>query len=292
MAKLKATHQGILHIANIDIPAFVLEDGRRLISQGGVQRGIGMSRGGGTQGERRILALMTILEKKGLNLAKLKAQIESPVIFYPSRGRSAFGYEASILADLCEMLLDARDRGLLFGRQKNYAAFSEIMIRALAKVGIIALVDEATGYQEIRDKLALQKILEKYLLQEYAKWAKRFPDEFYFEMFRLKGWQWKGMSVNRPSVVGRYTNDIVYERLAPGVLTELKKLNPKDEKGNRKVKHQQFLTPDTGLPALDKHLHSVMALMRASSSWGQFERMLARSFPKLGQTMLLNFDED
>lgn len=169
---------------------------------------------------------------------------------------------------------------------------AEIILRAVARVGIIALIDEATGYQEIRDKDTLQKILDKYLLKEYAKWAKRFPDDFYREMFRLRGWQWKGMSVNRPSVVGKYTNDIVYERLAPGVLQELKRLNPKDEKGNRKAKYQQFLTEDTGVPALDKHLHSIMALMRASASYPQFERMLARSFPKLGQQIPLNFDED
>ena len=220
-------------------------------------------------------------------------QVENPVIFNaPKVGRTVYGYEASILADLCEMLLNARDQKMLNPSQIKYADFCEMVMRALAKVGIIALVDEATGYQEIRDKLALQKILDKYLLHEFAKWAKRFPDEFYAEMFRLKGWQWKGMSVNRPSVVGRYTNDIVYERLAPGVLSELKRLNPKDEKGNRQARHQQFFTPNTGVPALDRHLHSIIALMRASSNWGQFERMIARSFPKLGQTIPINFTED
>ena len=68
----------------------------------------------------------------------------------------------------------------------------EILAPALARVGIIALIDEATGYQEIRDRQALQQILDKYLLKEYAAWAKRFPDEFYKQIFKLRGWEWRG----------------------------------------------------------------------------------------------------
>jgi hypothetical protein len=110
-------------------------------------------------------------------------------------------------------------------------------MRALAHVGIIALVDEATGYQEVRDRLALQEILDKFLLKEFATWAKTFPDEFYKEIFRLHGWQWRGMKVNRPQIVAHYTKDLVYARLAPGILAELEKRNPKDERGYRKAKH-------------------------------------------------------
>jgi hypothetical protein len=123
-----------------------------------------------------------------------------------------------------------------------------------SSAGIIALIDEVTGYQEIRDREALQQILDKYLRKEYAAWAKRFPDDFYREMFRLRGWQWRGMKVNRPSVVGRYTKDLVYSRLAPGIPEELERHNPKDDKGNRKSKHHQWLTEDIGHPALAQHL--------------------------------------
>ena len=167
----------------------------------------------------------------------------------------------------------------------------EIFTRVFDKVGIIALVDEATGYQEIRDREALQAILDKYLRKDFAAWAKRFPDEFYQQMFRLRGWQWRGMKVNRPSVVGHYTNDLVYQRLAPGILEKLRELNPKDEKGYRKARHQQYLTDDIGVPALYEHLHSTTAFMRASTGWDQFYRMMQRAFPKLNSTMLLDFPE-
>ena len=117
-------------------------------------------------------------------------------------------------------------------RQKKIAAKAKVLMRALAHVGIIALVDEATGYQEIRDREALQAILDKHLLADRAKWSKRFPDDFYKQMFRLRGWEWQGMKVNRPSVVGRYTNDFVWDRMAPGIRKELERLNPKTDKGN------------------------------------------------------------
>ena len=189
------------------------------------------------------------------------------------------------------MYLQARDAGVLRGQQIIIAKKCEMLVRSLSKVGIIALVDEVTGYQAIRDREALQQILDKYLLQEFAAWAKRFPDEFYREMFRLRGWHWRGMRVNRPSVVGKYTNDLVYQRLAPGVLDELQRRNPKDEKGNREGKHHQLLTGDIGIPALQQHLFATVGFMRASTTWDQFYRMMQRAFPKLNSTLFLNFPE-
>jgi hypothetical protein len=188
---------------------------------------------------------------------------------------------------VCDVWLKAREKNALTKIQKPVADRAEILMRGLAHVGIIALIDEVTGYEEIRDELALQAILDAYLRKELAAWAKRFPNEFYQQMFRLKGWQWKGMSVNRPSIVGKFTNDLVYERLAPGVLKELQTRNPKDEKGRRPVKHHQWLTEDVGHPALAQHLHAVIGFMRASSQWEQFYRLMQRAFPKKGNTIEL-----
>src|SRR6202023_2446326 len=108
----------------------------------------------------------------------------------------AFGYNATLLPMICEVFLAARDTpDVLHTSQQHIAKRADIVMRGLARVGITALVDEATGYQVVRDRLALQQILDKYLLKEYAKWAKRFPDEFYEEIFKLRNWQWKGMSI-------------------------------------------------------------------------------------------------
>jgi hypothetical protein len=183
-------------------------------------------------------------------------------------------------------VLDAERAGALRQNQKMFAEVAHILIRGLAHVGIVALVDEATGYQEVREKQALQAILDRYLRKELAAWAKRFPDEFYKEMFRLRGWEWLSISGKRPSIVGTYTNDLVYERLAPGILKELEARNPKDEQGKRRGKHHQLLTDDVGHPALAQHLHAVTGFMRASATWDQFYRMMNRAFPRAIQLNL------
>jgi hypothetical protein len=109
-------------------------------------------------------------------------------------------------------------------------------------------------------------------------------------MFRLKQWDINKVKfTNRPGIVGTYTNDIVYERLAPNIVEELKKRNPKDN-GYRKVKHHQFLTDDIGHPALEQHLHTVIAFMRASTSWDGFKRLLQRALPKKNEQMLFDIE--
>jgi hypothetical protein len=164
-------------------------------------------------------------------------------------------------------------------------------MRGFAKVGIVALVDEATGYQEVRDRLALQKILEKYLREEYAKWARTFPDEFYENLFRLRGWQYRPLTLKKPGVVGHLTNDLIYKRLAPGVLDELKKKNPIVAPGQRRQRHHQWLTEDVGHPRLREHLSAVMALMKASTKWSSFYRSMQRALPQYGNTIPLALDE-
>ena len=212
-----------------------------------------------------------------------------PVVFEKGAQR-IIGYKAEFLPKVCEVFLDARDAGKLRPNQLHIAEACKILYRAFATVGIIALVDEVTGYQEVRDRLALQTILDKYLGESYAAWAKTFPDEFYHEIFRLKNWPGPD-GVKRPAVIGHYTNDIVYDRLAPGVLRELRRRNPTIAPGRRKSTHHQWLTPDHGNPKLREHLIGIIALLRAAPNWVSFQRTLNRAYPKVGDTLPLPFDE-
>lgn len=197
-------------------------------------------------------------------------------------GRKAHGFEAEDIVEICRMYMMARRANVLQSSQIHLAAQAEVIVLSLAKIGITALIDEATGFQEVRDRKALQALLDTYLRKEHAAWAKRFPDDFYKEMFRLKSWVYPTVGGARPGVVGIYTNDLVYERIAPGLLQELEKRNPKTEAGHRKTKHHQWVTEDVGDPALTAHIHAVMGLMRASDSWEQFSRMMDRAYPKKG----------
>jgi hypothetical protein len=209
----------------------------------------------------------------------------------PTNQSSALGFKAEVLPLTCQVFIEAWNAGVLSNKQIHIAEKCRALVRGFAIVGITALIDEATGYQEIRDRLALQQILDRYLRKEFAAWAKRFPDEFYQQIFRLRGWQWRGMKVNRPGVVANYTKDLVYARLAPGVLAELERRNP-IEAGHRPHKHHQYLTNDVGHPALQAHLSGVMAIMRASTTWEGAQRMVQRAYPKINTNLDLPFPDN
>ncbi|MBI4875265.1 MAG: P63C domain-containing protein [Acidobacteria bacterium] len=300
----QATHDGSFSIGDSRIVAAVLPNGKRLLSQGTFLRAMGRSRTpkAGTGGLTTVDELPFFLQAEVLkpHISEELRLATIPVQFRMKDGKKAIGYEAQLLPMVCRVYLDFRDACIQRASRdrtpvelavprafRHIVPACDILTRALAQVGIAGLVDEATGYQEVRDRRALEAILDRFLRKELAAWAKRFPDEFYMEVFRLKGWEWKGMSVNRPSVVGKYTNDLVYDRLAPNILTELEARNPKDERGNRKHRHHQWLTEDVGHPVLAQHLYAVIGFMRACTDWESFYRMMQRAFPKKNTTMLL-----
>jgi hypothetical protein len=218
----------------------------------------------------------------------------SPVRFVrPGRGgKLAVGYNATILPELCDAILAAREaKKLTTQRQLRTARQCEILTRAFAKVGIIALIDEVTGYQKIRARHALEEILDEFIAKGLRKWAKTFPDEFYEEMFRLRGWQEAPFKGQRPAFIGKLTNDIVYARLAPLVLTELRKRNPVLPTGRRQHKHFQWLTEHVGNPRLREHLSAVIALMKVAKNWNHFYAMVQRALPLQGENLTFLFDE-
>lgn len=285
----RATHEGVLQIGDMEITCAVLENGQRLITQSGFMRALGRARQAKGRkyydGDVNMPAFLTAKNLKPF-ISKDLEVTSSQIEFRMVRGRRAFGYPAELLPKVCDVFLDAEKADALTRNQEHISEKAHILIRGLAHVGIIALVDEATGFQEVRDRLALQAILDAFLRKELATWAKRFPDEFYEQIFRLRNWEWKGRKVNPPQVVAAYTKDIIYARLAPQILNELEKRNP-IEKGRRRAKHHQWLTNDVGNPALAQHLHAVITLMRVATSWDHFKQMLDVAHPKRGDTLML-----
>ena len=285
---IQATHGSPDHplvLGELEIPCYVLEDGQRVLVQGAMIKALGMSHGGSNRdryasGDR----LARFAHNKSLEAFmsdSLREKIEHPLRFKTPHGSKANGYEATVLADLCETVLQARDAGRLQSQQQHIAVQCDILIRGFARVGIIALVDEATGYQEFRARQALEEILQQYISTELMKWVKTFPDEFYRELYRLRGLTYHQVSTKRPAYLGKITNDIVYSRLAPGVLEELQRITPKGKSGGRKHKFHQRLTSDVGHPKLQEHLLSVITLMKASPNYDYFYRLLQRALPRL-----------
>lgn len=280
-----------LRIGDTEIACYVLEDETRVLSQRSVQTGIGMSTSGGTSGAHRLAQFIEGLSEKGIDDKGLAARIRNPIPFRPAQGgKVAYGYEATILADICDIVLTARKEVKLHRQQEHFADQCEILLRGFARVGIIALVDEATGYQYSRTRTSLARILEAFVAKELQPWVKTFPDEFYAQLFRLRGLPYNADSVKRPQYFGTLTNDIVWKRIAPGVLTELKRVIPKDAKGRRKANLSQALTRNIGYPKLREHLGATVAYMTVSPDYPTFIKTLDAHRPRFHDQLELPFE--
>ena len=289
----RATHGSADHplrIGDIEIPCYVLEDDTRVLSQRGVLEGLGMGRGSASgSGDR----LVSFASGKGISPfinRDLLAVIENPIKFMPTRSGIAYGYPATLLADICDAVLAARKAKALQKQQEHIANQCEVLLRGFARVGIIALVDEATGYQKDRARDALAKILEAFVAKELQPWVKKFPAEFYEEMFRLRGLPFDPNSVKRPPYFGHLTNDVVYRRLAPGVWKELKSKARKNVSGRPTHQLHRLLTQDVGDPRLKDLLTKVVTVMQLSDQWGDFKQKLDRVAPAYDETLQLPFE--
>jgi hypothetical protein len=282
-----------LIIGDMEIECYVLEDGSRVITQGSMLTALGRSRRISTKpGDDT--ELPPVLRVQALRPFISDALIEDarPIPFLVPSGARANGYRAEVLPQLCEAWLSARADKALTLNQEPIARAAEIIVRGLARVGIIALVDEATGYQDVRARDALAKILEAYVADELQPWVKTFDVDWYKEMFRLRDIPFDPSSVSRPPYFGHLTNNIVYKRLAPGVFEEIKGQRARNDKKKRSKMHQQ-LTPEIGHPKLREHLASVTAVMKLSDDWSDFTAKLDRVHPVIDATLPLPlWDED
>ncbi len=281
-----------LKLGNIEIPCYVLNDGTRVLSRNGMQKAIGYE---GTSGDwlTRFVKSKNIVKHIDQNIvAGLFEVIEFERFGAGGSVTNTYGYEATKLIDLCDTLITLNKAGLLTEKQVIYAEQAEIIIRSVAKVGIIALVDEATGYQYDRERDELQKILKAYISEELLKWQRIFPDTYYQEIFRLNGWNYTVDDIKkRPGVIGKWTNNIIYKQLPNGVLKELKTKTPKSQAGNYTAKFHQSLTLDTGHPHLNSQLNQVIALMRISDSWKEFLHHFNKMVNRKNGQLELKFED-
>lgn len=298
---LQATHQADLDINGVTISCAVLNDANRtrVFSERSLATAFGIKGSGAYWKKKRDNESDSALLPEYLSaqyLEKfisndLRQKFNSAYQYIAKNGSEASGVDATLLADICDVYITAYQAGN--EQLKPVADKAYSVIKALSKVAIIALIDSATGFQDEKDysKDTLQRFLKKFLTDEAAKWVKTFEDDFFEMIFRMKGWDWLDLS-QKPGVVGHYINDLVYDRIAPEVLEELRAKNPKDASGKRSVKHHQYLSRDMGHPKLKSHLEALTALGRASRyNWHKFYGMVEDAYPKYGHTLKMQFPE-
>lgn len=275
--KPKVLYSGKVTIGNKELSCAVLDDTTRILTNTAIFQAFDRPRKGKPSEEYRLKNVPAFITANNLKpYIDRELQEEDFSVEYERSGRILTGYKAEILPRICDIYLSARDDGILTESQKPLAVASDILMRSLAKVGIVALIDEATGYQYERDARALQELLSQYIAKEFLPWVKTFDDEFYIQMFRLRGWDYNGRF--KTPYAGVLTNFLVYNRLPKGVLEELKKNNPILNSGYRKYKLHQGLTRDKGYTHLKQHLSTVITMMKGFDTWDEFEPVFRKAF--------------
>ena len=302
-----AVGEGAIKIGKKDIGCAVLSDGRRIITQADFLRSLSRSRSpkAGTGVLSTVDELPFFLQAEALKqfITEDLRTSTKPIFYITLSGAKGVGYDAQLLTKTCEVYLRYRDALATEGhaipkRYEKIFIACDIAMRSLAGVAIIALIDEATGYQYQRPKDALSRILEAFIAKELRPWVHTFPEDYYRELFRLRGAAYNPSSVKRPMYFGHLTNDIIYARLAPQVLQELRKRGERTASGRLRYHHHRRLTDDIGHPKLRELLASVVTIMKLSRDYTEFYDRLNVLHPKYHTTLMLplpepaNFDNE
>ncbi len=292
-----------LVVGDIEFDCAVLDDkgNTRVVSETKFMEAMGMYRSGALSTRRRQqddgrAQIPLSLAHKNLKpfIDQHLGSVHASMLSYrtPEGSIVTAGIPATLIPKICEVWIDADRAGVLGPRQKLIAKKADILHRGLAHVGIIGLIDEATGFQDLRPRYALAKILEQFVDKEYRKWTRTFPLEYFKELCRLRKVPFPTKPPFRlPQYFGPLTNDIIYARMAPYILAELRRKNPTVAPGRRRHKHFQWLTESIGDPRLREHLWKVIGIMQVFDDWDQFYKALDRVLPKFSDEPLLAIAE-
>jgi hypothetical protein len=277
-----ALYSGVLPIGDVELDCAVLEDGTRVLSERAVHRAFGSKRGGShwkrmkhKGGGANLPSFLSATNLEPYIPGELANDLLEPVRYLvgPS-GSVANGVKAELLPDICGVWLAARRDGKLLPSQEHLAGQAEVLMQAFAKVGIIALIDEATGYQLDRAHDALRVLLTRYIADGLQQWLHTFPDSFFAELDRLYG-NPKTSPRSRPQYYGGFINKYVYDPIENGyVKAELDKLNITDE-GKRRARFHQWLTTE-GRTILTRQIGRVEGIMEMTNDIEHFKTVARR----------------
>ncbi len=262
-----AKHAGSIELGGSDLDVYVLSNDARVISLNKVVKAITDKEGGNLGEYIGVSALKDFINKDIV----LGESYEFDIPGTQFRGR---GITAESFLSVCQGYVTALQKGALnTDRQREIAIKCSIILASCAKVGLIALIDEATGYQYERAEDALQIKLRAFISDELRAWEKTFPDELWEEFGRLTNWQ--GPLHSRPKWWGKLVTELVYDTLDPDVSKYLKNNKPPDG-----VKWFQQLTENYGARKLVSRCYEVVGMSKECRSIGELRNKVAEHYGK------------
>ena len=159
-----AEWDGQLKIGDMVFPCAVLSDGTRILTETQFMKTMGIYRSGRSVREtpnwRCTVALVSGLqEPQAICRTTSRRRARTGRFRTKSGNISSSGIPADIIPKICEVWMDAHVAGVLGPTQERIALKAEVLLRGLARVGIIAMVDEATGFQADRARDAWRRFL-------------------------------------------------------------------------------------------------------------------------------------
>ena len=268
-----AKYKGELNLLDMAVPCYVLSNGQRVIGRTSMTELLTGIRGGG--------GLEKYLDVRSLKpLISIESVLERMVPFrlpeVEGLERSVKGLPADLAIDICRAFVSALESGFRPGgvpmspRRMEMALQASAFLGACAKIGLEALIDEATGFQYDRAQDALQVKLKAYFEDEMRKWEKTFPDELWVEFGRLTGW--KGTVSQRPKYWGRLVMELVYEYLDADVAEWLKENAPAPKHGQN---YHQWLSSQYGLKKLVEHIWMLIGVARTCATMTELRDRMA-----------------
>jgi P63C domain len=262
---------GFLTIGNVELPVYVLDDGRRVISRTGAT-GVLIGRQGGGKLESYVAG--------GALRKYIPPDLPGQMIEFSIPGvvnKTVRGISADTFLEICRAYVKALDgNASLTDHQRSVAIKASMFLASCAKVGLIALIDEATGYQYERTEDALQLKLRLYLSEEMRKWEKTFPDEIWVELGRLTNW--RGSITKHPKYWGKLVMELVYEYLDADVAKWLKENAPKPQGGQN---YHQWLSSQYGLRKLIEHIWKLIGIAKTCQSILELKDKMAEIYGKV-----------
>lgn len=268
MATPVAQWPGTLPVADQELPVYVLDDGRSVITRTGALNFLTGGRGGGNlESYLRIRVLQPFLPDD-LDDQFFDITIREVV------NKSVQAMSASAFIDICGAYSRARDTGALESEsQVAMAIRASMLLAAFAKTGIEAAIHEATGYQYERAPDALRTKLKMFLEEEMRPWEKTFPDELWIQFGRLTNW--KGAIHSRPKYWGKLVNELIYGYLDADVMKWLKENAPSPRHGQN---YHQWINGQFGLKRLIEHIWMVIGMASACRDMTELRQRMAEKF--------------
>jgi len=275
-----AVFWGVLDLMSTQIPCYVLDNGQRIIGRTAANEMLTCIKGGGNFEQTiSVKSLKPFLDFNGI----INQLVAFRVPEVERLGTDVKGMPADVFIEVCRGFVAAlqasynrppdADYPPLTDRQKEMAVQASMFLAAVAKVGLDALIDEATGYQEFRAKDALEVKLRAYLADEMRKWEKTFPDQLWMEFGRLTNW--KGSIHKRPKYWGKIVMELIYEYLDPDVAQWLRENAPKPRGGQN---YHQWLSSQYGLQKLVQHIWQVVGMAKTCQTLPELKERMAETF--------------